>query len=477
MADDDFFAEFDLSDKKKEAVPAAAPKTSGGSQMAAEIEEKIRSLPGNDTCADCSNISPQWATVTYGTLICLECSGQHRSMGVHLSFVRSVQMDSWTDKQLNAMQKSGGNKALVDFFISKGIAQDMQIAKKYGTPQAAYFKDRLSRWLEGKTEPPADPGQYDPETGGGDAQGAEPLPGETTEEYNARQGRLKEQARERMRAKFGQGGMSGMGSEEPPSADGPDVGAAASAAAAKAADASRAAAGAISGAASSSLGFLKSNVIENTELHSKVKDTTSGAIDATKGAASAVAGKASGLWKSVSQQVSDGSMTETLKKNATVEEGSGVHKAWGWGMGAATSIWAKASETVGDAISGTQKPCTGDHQLTVDPRTDVKCDLCRATGTRYACSRGCEYYVCPKCFEKPPASKSKAADDDGGWGDFEEEEKPAPAEVTADDMARIAKELGMNVKAEESAAAAPEPKPKPKPKPKAEEVDFFADFN
>ena len=74
-------------------------------------QAEIRILPGNDRCVDCGGPHPQWASVTFGALMCLECSGLHRRLGVHLSFCRSTNMDKWTYRQLYRCAVGGNARA------------------------------------------------------------------------------------------------------------------------------------------------------------------------------------------------------------------------------------------------------------------------------------------------------------------------------------------------------------------------------
>ena len=55
--------------------------------MGDDVFTTLRGIPGNDECAECNAPDPDWASLNLGVLMCIECSGVHRNLGVHISKV------------------------------------------------------------------------------------------------------------------------------------------------------------------------------------------------------------------------------------------------------------------------------------------------------------------------------------------------------------------------------------------------------
>jgi stromal membrane-associated protein len=64
----------------------------------------------NKHCVDCRTRNPTWASVNIGCFMCLTCSGIHRSLGVHISQVRSTNLDTWLPKQVEFIRHVGNDR-------------------------------------------------------------------------------------------------------------------------------------------------------------------------------------------------------------------------------------------------------------------------------------------------------------------------------------------------------------------------------
>ncbi|XP_057542143.1 ADP-ribosylation factor GTPase-activating protein AGD3 isoform X3 [Amaranthus tricolor] len=87
--------------------------------------EVLRRVGGNDKCADCGAPEPDWASLNLGLLVCIECSGVHRNLGVHISKVRSLTLDVkvWEPSVILLFQSLGNtfaNSVWEELLRSKG---------------------------------------------------------------------------------------------------------------------------------------------------------------------------------------------------------------------------------------------------------------------------------------------------------------------------------------------------------------------
>ncbi|XP_067242452.1 stromal membrane-associated protein 1 isoform X6 [Chanodichthys erythropterus] len=75
------------------------------------ILSKMLREDDNKYCADCEAKGPRWASWNLGVFICIRCAGIHRNLGVHISRVKSVNLDQWTPEQIQSVQSMGNTKA------------------------------------------------------------------------------------------------------------------------------------------------------------------------------------------------------------------------------------------------------------------------------------------------------------------------------------------------------------------------------
>uniref|UniRef100_A0A8D3CVJ7 Un-named sa1614 n=1 Tax=Scophthalmus maximus TaxID=52904 RepID=A0A8D3CVJ7_SCOMX len=121
-----------LSNSKQEALSVALDggrRGAGGGESSVEdltrtITDDIRRMPGNTNCCDCGAPDPGWLSTNLGILTCIECSGIHREMGVHVSRIHSLNLDSLGTSDLllaRNVGNSGFNEILEANLLSPSL--------------------------------------------------------------------------------------------------------------------------------------------------------------------------------------------------------------------------------------------------------------------------------------------------------------------------------------------------------------------
>ncbi|XP_071608345.1 arf-GAP with coiled-coil, ANK repeat and PH domain-containing protein 2 isoform X6 [Heliangelus exortis] len=105
-------------DESEKQEKKSSPST-GSLESGSETKEKllkgesalqrVQCIAGNAACCDCGLADPRWASINLGITLCIECSGIHRSLGVHFSKVRSLTLDSWEPELLKLMCELGND--------------------------------------------------------------------------------------------------------------------------------------------------------------------------------------------------------------------------------------------------------------------------------------------------------------------------------------------------------------------------------
>ncbi|KAJ8011390.1 hypothetical protein DPEC_G00057690 [Dallia pectoralis] len=145
-----------LTNSKEEALNMAfrGEQSTGGEDtledLTKTITEEVLRMPGNDVCCDCGAAEPKWLSTNLGILTCIECSGIHREMGVHISRIQSLELDKLGSSEL-LLAKNIGNSSFNEIMednlpcpsTKPSPSSDMTVRKEY--INAKYIEHQFAR--------------------------------------------------------------------------------------------------------------------------------------------------------------------------------------------------------------------------------------------------------------------------------------------------------------------------------------------
>lgn len=112
------------------------------SQRCRNLRKRLKEL--SPKCADCGEYAPEWLCCNMGVLVCIKCSGVHRSLGVSVSKVRSLEMDDVSELWLRVAVALGGNNCINTQILESSLQRG------WSKPSATATREIRSKYITAK---------------------------------------------------------------------------------------------------------------------------------------------------------------------------------------------------------------------------------------------------------------------------------------------------------------------------------------
>ncbi|RMX64824.1 hypothetical protein DD238_004348 [Peronospora effusa] len=135
---------FEWIEAARHSTESALEKQSHRQKVHPEQQSVIDELiKANPCCADCGQEPAEWVSINIGCLLCIECSGIHRSLGVHESKVRSLALDSWDMSLLTLLRDELGNNTV-------NAIWEHSVPDSWTKPTSTAIRDEKARFIKAK---------------------------------------------------------------------------------------------------------------------------------------------------------------------------------------------------------------------------------------------------------------------------------------------------------------------------------------